>query len=114
MSQLAFGSLVGMPQSHVSLIEGGKRKVTSADLIARITEGLEVPNELRGLPEPHEPESWSPDPELADRIAHAHARGRIDVRSADWIARVLAEHRRAEDVIGAGTFGQSFGPNSTR
>ncbi|MFJ7244770.1 helix-turn-helix domain-containing protein [Kitasatospora sp. NPDC098652] len=100
MSQLEFGSLIGMPQSHVSLIESGKRKVTSADLIARITEGLEVPNELTGLPEPHAPKSWSPDPELSDRIAHAHTKGRIDVRSADWISRVLAEHRRAEDAIG--------------
>lgn len=99
-SQLAFGGLVGMPQSHVSLIESGKRKITSAELISRITEGLQVPDELRGLPEPRQAVEWSPDPELSERIAHAHATGRIDVRSADWIARVLAEHRRAEDVIG--------------
>lgn len=101
-SQLGLGSLVGMPQSHVSLIENGKRKVTSADLISRITEGLQVPDELRGLPERRESlsASWNPDPELNDRIAHAHKIGRMDVRSADWVARVLAEHRRAEDEVG--------------
>lgn len=101
-SQLTLGSLVGMPQSHVSLIENGKRQVTSADVIARITEGLDVPDELRGLPERPDSASatWGPDPELSERIARAHSTGRIDVRSADWIARVLAEHRRAEDVIG--------------
>ncbi|MEU3603617.1 helix-turn-helix transcriptional regulator [Streptomyces sp. NPDC006798] len=102
VSQLALGSLVGMPQSHVSLIENGKRQVTSADVISRITEGLDVPNELRGLPGPPDPEGveWGPNAELNERIARAHSRGRVDVRSADWIARVLAEHRRAEDMIG--------------
>lgn len=91
-----------MPQSHVSLIERGKRRVTSADVIARITEGLEVPDELRGLPDRHEsqPADWSPGPELSERIARAHNTGRIDASSAEWIARVLAEHRRAEDVVG--------------
>lgn len=100
VSQLELGSMVGMPQSHVSLIENGKRKVTSAELIARITEGLEVPDELRGLPERSDPLPWSPDPELNDRIARAQSTGKLDIRSADWIAHVLAEHRRAEDVIG--------------
>ncbi|MBS2554379.1 helix-turn-helix transcriptional regulator [Catenulispora sp. NL8] len=100
VSQLTLGSMVGMPQSHVSLIESGKRKVTSAELIARITEGLEVPDELRGLPERSEALPWSPDPELNERIARAQSVGKLDVRSADWIAHVLAEHRRAEDVIG--------------
>ncbi len=102
VSQLTLGSLVGMPQSHVSLIENRKRRVTSADVITRIAEGLQVPDELRGLPERRESlsASWGPDPELSDRIVHARRTGRIDFRSADWIARVLAEHRRAEDEVG--------------
>ncbi|GAA2750950.1 helix-turn-helix transcriptional regulator [Kitasatospora cinereorecta] len=99
-SQLTLGSLIGMPQSHVSLIENGRRKITSADLIARITEGLQVPDELRGLPAQREAHSWSPDTELSERIARASSTSRLDIRSAEWIARVLAEHRRAEDVIG--------------
>ncbi|WP_343308711.1 helix-turn-helix domain-containing protein [Streptomyces malaysiensis] len=54
VSQLTLGSLVGMPQSHVSLIENRKRRVTSADVITRIAEGLQVPDELRGLQERRE------------------------------------------------------------
>ena len=102
ISQLTLGSLIGMPQSHVSLIENGKRRITNADLMVRIAEGLDVPDELRGLPSVRDSRStmWSPDPELSERMAHAQDTGRVDVRSADWIARVLAEHRRAEDEVG--------------
>lgn len=99
-SQLDLGSMVDLPQPHVSLIESGKRKVTSAAVILRITEGLNVPDELRGLSASTPITTWQPDPELADRIAHSQRRGTMDLRSAEWIARVLAEHRRAEDVIG--------------
>lgn len=95
LSQMDLGALIGMPQSHVSLIERGLRRVEQAAVIRRITEGLRVPPELLGLTIADK--TWSPDPELTERIARAHTRGRTDIRSAEWIARVLTEHRRAED-----------------
>ncbi|PJN40609.1 transcriptional regulator [Streptomyces sp. CB02959] len=102
ISQLKLGELIGMPQSHVSLIVRGKRRVLTAEVIQRITEGLQVPDELRGLTDHSAVEggSWSPDPQLRERIAHAHATGRADLRTADWIGKVLTEHRKAEDVVG--------------
>jgi transcriptional regulator with XRE-family HTH domain len=95
ISQLELGALIGMPQSHISLIERGRRRIEQAAVIHRLTEGLRVPPELLGLTTADT--SWSPDPELTERIARAHTAGRTDLRAADWIARVLSEHRRAED-----------------
>lgn len=97
ITQTDLGVLVGMPQSHISLIERGRRRITEQAVIRRITEGLRVPPELLGLPSADADPAWSPDPELTERIARAHTRGRADTRDAEWIARVLAEHRRAED-----------------
>ena len=98
-SQMEIGAAVGMPQSHVSLIRNGKRKVTSAEVIDRIAAGLKVPAELGGLPERRKgPIDWSPDPELNERVAHATERGRVDLRSADRIACALRDQRRAEDA----------------
>jgi transcriptional regulator with XRE-family HTH domain len=95
ISQTVLAGLVGLSQADVSLIERGRRAVHSAAVMDRITEGLDVPPELRGLETMTS--AWAPDPELTERIARAHAAGRTDIRSADWIARVLTEHRRAED-----------------
>lgn len=100
ISQTALAGLVGLSQADVSLITRGRRTIKEAAVMDRITRGLSVPSELLGLSRAQS--SWSPDPELTERIARAHTTGRTDTRSADWIARVLAEHRRAEDD-GAGT-----------
>ena len=43
-------------------------------------------------------DEWAPSVELRDRIAHARTTGRADLRTADWIGVVLAQHRRAEPV----------------
>jgi hypothetical protein len=59
-----------------------------------------VPDELSGVPARRDLEEWAPPAELRARIAHAHTIGRADVRTAEWIGRVLAEHRRAEDEVG--------------
>jgi transcriptional regulator with XRE-family HTH domain len=96
VSQTELGALVGMSQNDVSLIERDRRTVRDAEVIRRITEGLRVPPELLGVSTTRMAD-WSPDPELTERIARAHTAGRTDTRSADWIARVLTEHRRAED-----------------
>lgn len=100
LSQRQLEPLVGMPQPHISAIESGRRRITSAELIARITEGLHVPEELTGIPGRPELDTWAPPAELRDRIAHAHRSSRTDLRTADWIGRVLAEYRRAEDEVG--------------
>lgn len=100
LSQRGLEPLVGLPQPHISLIESGRRQVTSAEVMARITEGLQVPEELTGIPARPGLDEWAPAVELRDRIAHAHRAGRTDLRTADWIGRVLAQHRRAEDEVG--------------
>lgn len=99
LSQARFGNLIDMAQPHISDVERGKRQIEDADVIARIARGLQVPEELGGA---HRAEmaEWNPDPELRDRIARAYTNRRADVRIADWIERVLSEHRRAEDSIG--------------
>ncbi|MFF1793331.1 helix-turn-helix domain-containing protein [Kitasatospora sp. NPDC058263] len=96
ISQSALAGLVGLSQSDVSLIERERRIVKEIRVIERLTEGLRVPAELLNL-RASTASGWAPDPELTERIARAHTTGRTDTRSADWIARVLAEHRRAED-----------------
>lgn len=101
ISQMRLGELVGMPQSHVSLIERGRRHITSAEVITRIAEGLQVPKELDGVPGRRvDLDQWAPPLELRERLAHAYVTGRVDLRAAEWIARVLVEHRRAEDQVG--------------
>uniref|UniRef100_UPI003D73F867 helix-turn-helix domain-containing protein n=1 Tax=Streptomyces sp. bgisy153 TaxID=3413793 RepID=UPI003D73F867 len=100
ISQQRFGELVGVDQAYVSRLERGRARVTSEDVVARFVEGLQVPSELGGVRHDTEGQEWAPSPELRERIAHAHATGRTDLRTADWIGRVLAEHRRAEDEVG--------------
>lgn len=87
-----------MTQSYVSHVERG-RPIQKADVIARIVEGLEVPQELGGVDARRDRDEWAPPTELRDRIAHAHATGRADLRTAEWIGEVLAHHRRAEDDV---------------
>lgn len=99
LSQRQLEPLVGLPQPHISAIESRRRTVTYATVRARITEGLQVPEELIAAGQSEHFASWEPTGELRDRIAHGHATGRTDTRTADWIGRVLAEHRRAEDDL---------------
>ncbi|WP_432158958.1 helix-turn-helix domain-containing protein, partial [Streptomyces sp. bgisy153] len=100
ISQRQLGELVGMTQGYVSDVERGRHPIKNVDVVARITEGLNVPTELGGVAQDRAMAEWAPSPELRERIAHAHATGRTDLRTADWIDRVLAEHRRAEDEVG--------------
>lgn len=100
ISQTRLAERVGFTQGAVSRIEAGHRTVTSAAVVARITEGLRVPVELGGTMEQPNTPRWAPDPALRERLAHAHARGRADIPTARWIATVLREHRRAEDAVG--------------
>jgi transcriptional regulator with XRE-family HTH domain len=100
ISQTAFGELIGVDQGYVSRLERGRARVTSEAVVARFVEGLGVPIELGGVRTTGGEADWNPGAELRDRIAHARTTGRTDLRTADWIGRVLAEHRRAEDEVG--------------
>lgn len=101
VSQRGLERLIDLPQSRISDIERGKRGIRGARVIERISQGLQVPEELGGLPaRTPELSPWQPPGELRDRIAHAHRVGRADLRVADRIADVLAMHRRTEDVVG--------------
>lgn len=100
ISQRRLGELVDMTQGYVSNVERGRHQITSAEVVARIVEGLQVPVELGGVGRDRTLEEWAPAAELRERIAHAHSVGRADLRTADWIGVVLAEHRRAEDEVG--------------
>lgn len=100
ISQQQFGELVGWDQGYVSRLERGRARVTSETVVARVIGGLNVPVELGGIRVAGEESGWSPSVELRERIAHAHASGRADLRTADWIGVVLAQHRRAEDEVG--------------
>lgn len=97
LTQRQLEPLVGLPQPHISAIESRRRVVKTADVQARITEGLQVPQELIDAGQSAQYAAWEPSGELRERIAHAHAAGRTDLRTARWIERVLVEHRRAED-----------------
>lgn len=99
LTQVELEPLVGLPQPHISAIENGRRRVTTAELQARITEGLQVPPELTGAND-HTFSEWAPPSELRARIEHAFATGRTDLRTADRLAGVLAHHRRSEDEGG--------------
>ncbi|MFE4649269.1 helix-turn-helix domain-containing protein [Streptomyces sp. NPDC056707] len=100
LSQRDLEPLVGMPQPHISAIESGRRQVTTAEVQARITEGLRVPPELTSIPLRPDLDEWAPPTELRERIAHGDATGRTDLRTAVWIGEVLAQHRRSEDEGG--------------
>ena len=100
LSQQRLGELVGLTQGYVSNVERGRHHITSTEVVARIVEGMQVPTELGGVARDRALTEWAPDPELRERVAHAQATGRTDLRTAERIERVLAEHRRTEDEVG--------------
>lgn len=109
LSQTKLGERVGLAQSDVSDIERGHRRVTSSEVRARIVAGLGAP-EGKGAA-PHRSSAPvaglalpgpGPDDDLLLRVASVvDYRSRVDAPTLDWLDRLLAEHRRAEDVIGS-------------
>ncbi|MDT0341494.1 helix-turn-helix domain-containing protein [Streptomyces litchfieldiae] len=107
-SQSQLGGLVGLAQPDVSDIERGRRTVTSVEVRQRIVTGLGIPEELLirepvaspvpGLALP----GAAPDEDLLKRVTSAVNGSRhVDAATLDWLDRLLAEHRRAEDIIGS-------------
>ncbi|WP_435880347.1 helix-turn-helix domain-containing protein [Streptomyces nondiastaticus] len=115
ISQTKLGELTGLAQPDVSAIERGRRRVTSAEVRQRITAGLGVPAELRGADRPRAGAggetdgvprlglaACAPDADLLARVTTVvDGTKRVDTATLDWLDRLLAEHRRAEDVIGS-------------
>ncbi|MBC9727668.1 helix-turn-helix transcriptional regulator, partial [Streptomyces sp. TRM68367] len=112
LSQTKLGERVGLAQSDVSDIERGRRRVTSVEVRQRAVDGLGIPSRLRsggassvpdrspvaGLVSPEA----GPDEDLLARVTSVvDASRRVDAPTLDWLDRLLAEHRRAEDHIGS-------------
>ncbi|GAB2780871.1 hypothetical protein GCM10027091_13570 [Streptomyces daliensis] len=110
LSQTALGERVGLVQPDVSEIERGRRRVTSVEVRRRIAAGLKIPQHLQtpaehrrsapvaalALPGP------GPDEDLLARVTSVvNAEHRVDAATLEWLDRLLAEHRRAEDLIGS-------------
>ena len=105
LSQTRLGERVGLVQPDVSAIERGRRRVTSREVRQRIIEGLGIPAQRpdhQGSVARLNLPAVAPDPDLLDRVAGVVEDGRrVDAATLDWLERLLAEHRRAEDVIGS-------------
>ncbi|MFD7666267.1 helix-turn-helix domain-containing protein [Streptomyces sp. NPDC059788] len=106
LSQTRVGELVGLVQPDVSDIERGRRRVTSGEVRQRIVDGLKAPSHVAspdrqpvpGLALP----GAGPDEDLLARLTGtADATHKVDTATLDWLDRLLAEHRSAEDLIGS-------------
>ncbi|GGU96989.1 hypothetical protein GCM10010211_75440 [Streptomyces albospinus] len=119
VSQMTLGERVGLVQPDVSEIERGRRRVTSVEVRQRIIAGLGIPPErLPGtavgadaLPVPGLTfAGMAPDEDLLARVTTTvdgvHS---VDAATLDWLDRLLAEHRRAEDFIGSGPLVEVMG-----
>ncbi len=110
ISQMKLGERVGLVQPDVSGIERGRRRVTSTEVRQRIISGLGVPRELLAdqmLPDKSPVPALTPagiasDEDLLTRVTNVvGGNQRVDTVTLDWLDRLLAEHRRAEDFIGS-------------
>lgn len=112
LSQTKLGERVGLVQSDVSDIERGCRRVTSVEVRQRIVAGLGVPPDLQSASVPLGTDAApvsglslpgiAPDEDLLARVTSVvDASHRVDAPTLDWLDRLLAEHRRAEDLIGS-------------
>ncbi|MFB4193141.1 helix-turn-helix domain-containing protein [Streptomyces carpaticus] len=107
LSQTRIGARTGLAQSDVSAIERGRRAVTSAEVQQRIAAGLGMPDGT-SAPARSSPVAalaltgTAPDPDLLERVTGTVRDGkRVDTETLEWLERLLAEHRRAEDTIGS-------------
>lgn len=99
-SQTDVGSLIGVPQPHVSEIERGIRRVTSLDVIERVAGGLGVPPGRLGLAERAEP-SRPVDPVTASRDEWIATRKFLGAHRSDLtkaIYRLYPEAARVGDT----------------
>jgi transcriptional regulator with XRE-family HTH domain len=105
-TQQQIGEAIGEPQSHVSAIERGKRRVESLATFERIAAGLDIPRRLLGLAD-----SASPDDQQVAYVVSAHSPEQIrqqlndaltvgamsEASLDDWEATVFQHGRRTRD-----------------
>ncbi|MFG2148621.1 helix-turn-helix domain-containing protein [Streptomyces sp. NPDC048696] len=110
LSQTKLGERVGLVQPDVSDIERGHRRVTSFEVQQRIVTGLGVPQDLQSAGAKCDaspvvslslPGTGLDEDLLARVTSVADTSHRVDAPTLDWLDRLLAEHRRAEDLIGS-------------
>ncbi|SER83560.1 Helix-turn-helix domain-containing protein [Streptomyces sp. yr375] len=110
LSQMKLGERVGLVQPDVSGIERGHRRVTSVEVRQRIVSGLDIPADLTraGARAPAQAVAGlvlpgpGPDDDLLTRVTSVvESEHRVDAPTLNWLDRLLAEHRRAEDEIGS-------------
>lgn len=109
LSQTKLGERVGLAQPDVSDIERERRRITSVEVRQRIVAGLGIPPELQVVAGPVETPvpglslpGATPDEDLLTRVTSViDSSHRVDAATLDWLDRLLAEHRRAEDQIGS-------------
>ncbi|MFI1733853.1 helix-turn-helix domain-containing protein [Streptomyces acidicola] len=112
LSQTKLGERVGLVQPDVSDIERGRRLVTSVEVRQRIVAGLGVPLDLQAVAAQPTTDTTpvaglalpgaAPDEDLLARVTGVvNESHRVDAATLDWLDRLLAEHRRAEDLIGS-------------
>lgn len=112
VSQTKLGERVGLVQPDVSDIERGRRRVTSVEVRQRIMAGLGVPSDFQSASVPLNRDTApvpglslpgaAPDEDLLARVTSVvDSSHRVDAATLDWLDRLLAEHRRAEDTIGS-------------
>ncbi|WP_328463266.1 helix-turn-helix domain-containing protein [Streptomyces sp. NBC_00448] len=111
LSQTKLGERTGLAQSDVSDIERGRRRVTSAEVRQRIVVGLGLRDRFQALgaeadsgsgPVPGLSLGSAPNEDLLARVTGVvDGDQRVDAATLDWLDRLLAEHRRAEDHIGS-------------
>jgi transcriptional regulator with XRE-family HTH domain len=86
-SQTDVGVLVGLPQSHISDVERGRRQVTALEVFERFADGLGIPRRMLGL---NDAES-----EASTRVT---AGGGVNYRAGEAHREVAADHRNWLDV----------------
>ncbi|MCX4665906.1 helix-turn-helix domain-containing protein [Streptomyces sp. NBC_01381] len=112
LSQTKLGERVGLAQPDVSDIEREHRRITSVEVRQRIVAGLGIPVNLQAVSADAGPAEIpvpglslpgaTPDEDLLTRVTSVvDSSHRVDEATLDWLDRLLAEHRRAEDLIGS-------------
>lgn len=103
-SQSEAAARCGLSQPDISELERGRRRATSAAVQGRILDGLGVPPGLRPLPRGSLPIpilTDAPNTDTAARLNDAVTEDRLDQEVLHYLERLLAEHRRIEDRLGA-------------
>jgi transcriptional regulator with XRE-family HTH domain len=94
-SQTDVGMLVGMPQSHLSEVERGRRKVAALDLFERIADGLGIPRARLGLAEL--PTGTAESDGIGSGQRADATGGRVAASRREWLrTRREVNRRRAE------------------